>query len=82
MTLPTISISLSGTHELTIGQIAKAFCNMDASQQAFFFEEIDSITGEWSNQRVFQWQFIRDEIDKTNNTAALKVLRELAEYAE
>jgi len=82
MSLPRIPIQLSGTHELTIYQVAEAFCNMDVDQMASFFEQIADITDCWHNASVFQWQYLRDEIDKTGNKKALRILKELAEYSQ
>lgn len=82
MSLPTIPIQLSGTHQLTVYQVAKAFSDMDADQMTLFFENIAEITDEWNNASVFQWQYLRDEIDKQGNKKALRILQELAEYAK
>lgn len=67
--------------ELTPSELAKEFCDMDASQQAIFFNSIwDIVHSNWDCNFAFQMQFISDS--KKLNDQGREILRTIGEYAE
>ncbi len=46
--------------DLTVREISEAFCDMDADDQACFFNHLAAITAEWKQHFCFQLQAITD----------------------
>lgn len=65
--------------DLTIDEIAEAFCNMTASQQAEFFGLIDSISSTWDNSLAVQLQSVMDS--KLSTKGGRHVMRLIGEYS-
>lgn len=65
--------------EATPEQLAKAFCDMDASDQARFFNFIAVVASTWSSSFPFQLQAITDEDGLT--LSGRRVMQEIGEYS-
>ncbi len=67
------------TINITPSEIAKLFCNMDADEQAIFFNVIASEIKLWENPFCFQLQAVTDSPELLDE--ARKVMKEIGEYA-
>ena len=60
-------------------EIAKEFCNMDADEQARFFNEVSRLSAIWKVQLCFQIQSITDS--KNLEDGGRDVMETIGEYS-
>ena len=66
--------------KLSAFDMGQAFANMYSEEQAQFFGGVAKATESWCTPDCFQWQALRDDLDKLPK--ALRCFKSMAEYAE
>ena len=64
----------------TVSEIAQAFCDMDADEQANFFNIINEITSKWKRPFCIQLQSVTDS--KFLSTAGRNVMEQIGMYSD
>ena len=69
-------------YEISVEELAQMFCGMNDRQQAEFWSHIAGITDDWGRDSAFQWQAMRNAIDRLDdNGDALRAFQDMAQYA-
>lgn len=71
----TTTIKIEPTPE----ELAECFCNMDANQQARFFNAVADVSGKWKNPFCFQLQAITEK--PILSASGRTVMAEIGNYA-
>ena len=66
--------------KLSAFDMGQAFAGMDSEEQAQFFGGVAKVTKSWRLPDCFQWQALRDDLDKLPE--ALRCFKSMSEYAE
>lgn len=64
---------------LTIEEVAEAFCEMDSTEQAAFFNTVYATTSDWAVPFCFQLQMITD--DPVLDEGGRSIMRQIGEYS-
>ncbi len=62
-------------------EVAGMFASMDSKEQARFWEALADIVAKWDKPACFQWQMMRDELDKLEPRDGLDAFKDMAQYA-
>ena len=65
--------------ELSVEEVAEAFCGMSSTEQAAFFNTVYAITSDWSVPFCFQLQMITDE--PVLDEGGRSIMRQIGEYS-
>jgi len=76
----TIERTKTFSVEISVEEIAMAFCEMDADEQACFFNLISEISSGWEKPFCFQLQKISDS--KFLTTAGRNIMERIGEYSD
>lgn len=68
------------TVSMSAFDMGRAFAELHSDEQAQFFGGVAAVVKDWPKSACFQWQMMRDDLDKLPE--ALKCFQGMAEYAE
>lgn len=65
--------------ELSVEEVAEAFCDMNSAEQAAFFNTVYAIASDWASPFCFQLQMITEEpvLDEDGRS----IMRQIGEYS-